>query len=70
LVDFREVWLGSDAIQGDIDSIIFNPIASTILKWLRFKFQIFCLAQQWFGIGNQGMYFTKASEILFLNGNQ
>jgi hypothetical protein len=22
------------------------------------------LAQQWFGIGNQGMYFTKGSEII------
>jgi nitric oxide reductase large subunit len=39
-----------------------NPIASTILKW--FKFQIFSPAQQWFWIGNQGMYFTKGSEII------
>jgi hypothetical protein len=39
-----------DAIQGDLDAIIFNPIASTILKGVRFKFQIFSLAQQWFGI--------------------
>jgi hypothetical protein len=23
--------------KGDLDAIIFNPIASTILKWLRFK---------------------------------
>jgi hypothetical protein len=43
---------------------IFNPIASAILKRLRFKFQIFSLAQQWFGIGSQGMYFTKCSEII------
>jgi hypothetical protein len=25
------------AIQGDLDAIIFNPIAPTILKWLRFS---------------------------------
>jgi hypothetical protein len=27
----------ADAIQGDRDVVIFNPIASSILKWLRFK---------------------------------
>jgi hypothetical protein len=42
----------------------FNPIASTTLKWLRFKFKTFSLAQQWLGIGDQGMYFTKGSEII------
>jgi hypothetical protein len=47
--------------QVDLDAIIFNPIASPVLKW--FKFQTFSLTQQWFGIGNQGMYFTKGSEI-------
>jgi hypothetical protein len=26
-----------DAIQGDLDAIIFNPMAATILKWLGFK---------------------------------
>jgi hypothetical protein len=46
------------------NAILLNPKASTILKWLRFKFQIFSLAQQWLGIGNQGMYFTKDSEII------
>jgi hypothetical protein len=55
---------GGDAIQGDLDAIIFNPVPSTNLKWLSFKFQIFGLAQQWFGIGNQGMYFTEGSEII------
>jgi hypothetical protein len=25
--------------------------------------QIFSPAQQWFGIGNQGMYFAKGNEI-------
>jgi hypothetical protein len=24
-----------DAIEGDLDVIIFNPVASNILKWLR-----------------------------------
>jgi hypothetical protein len=64
LVDFNEIWYGGDAIQRDLNAIILNPIASTFLKWLRFKFQIFRLAQQWFGIGNQGMYFTKGSHII------
>jgi hypothetical protein len=39
LVDFHEIWLGDSAIQGDVDAIIFVPIASTILTWLMFKFQ-------------------------------
>jgi hypothetical protein len=42
---------------------MFNPIASSILKWLRFKVPIFSLAQQWLGIGNQGMYFAKCSDL-------
>jgi hypothetical protein len=37
LVDIHEIWKADDAIQEDLDVIIFNPIASTILKWLRFK---------------------------------
>jgi hypothetical protein len=37
LVDFREIWQAGDAIQGDLDVIIINPIASTFLKRLRFK---------------------------------
>jgi hypothetical protein len=55
--------VGGDAIQGDFNAVIFNPIASTILKWLRLKFQIFSHAQQLFGIGNQGTYFTKDSYL-------
>jgi hypothetical protein len=54
-----EIWYGGNAIQGDLDAINFNSTASTILKWLRFKFQNFSLAQQWHGIGNQGMHFAK-----------
>jgi hypothetical protein len=60
------MWWESEAIQGHLDAIIFNPIASTILKSLTFKIQIFSLAQQWFGIGNQGMYFTKLNVIVKL----
>jgi hypothetical protein len=63
LVDFHEIWWGGDVIQGNLGVIIFNPVASTTLKWLRFKVNIFSLAQQWFSIGNQVMYFTKGSEI-------
>jgi hypothetical protein len=37
LIDFHDIWYEGNAIQGDIDAIIFNPISSTILKWLRFK---------------------------------
>jgi hypothetical protein len=36
-VDFHEIWHRGNAIQGDLDAIIFNPTSSTILKWLRFK---------------------------------
>jgi hypothetical protein len=38
LVDFYETLCGGDVIVGDLDVITFNPIASTFLKWLRFKF--------------------------------
>jgi hypothetical protein len=36
LVDLNEMY-GDDAIAGDVDALTFNPIASTILKWLQFK---------------------------------
>jgi hypothetical protein len=45
MVNFHEIWYGGDVIQGDLDAIIFNPIASNILKWSRFKFHICCLAE-------------------------
>jgi hypothetical protein len=32
LVDFHEIWFGGHATQGDLDAIIFNSIASIILK--------------------------------------
>jgi hypothetical protein len=37
LGNLHDIWYGDDAIQVDLDAIIFNPIASTILKWLRFN---------------------------------
>jgi hypothetical protein len=37
LVDFCEIWYGGNAIQGDLNAIIFNLPSSTILKWLMFK---------------------------------
>jgi hypothetical protein len=52
-LDFHEIWYGGDAIQGDLDAVIFNPIASIILKFFRFKvaswmhdFQL-CSAMVW-----------------------
>jgi hypothetical protein len=33
----HEIWYGGNAIQGDLDAVTFNPISSTILKWLRVK---------------------------------
>jgi hypothetical protein len=37
LINLNDIWYGGDAIQGDPYAIIFNPISSTILKWLRFE---------------------------------
>jgi hypothetical protein len=37
LVDFHVVWYGGNAIREDLDTIIFNPIASMILRLLRFR---------------------------------
>jgi len=34
---FNEIQQVVHAIKGDLDAIIFNSIASTILKWWRFK---------------------------------
>jgi hypothetical protein len=34
---FCEIWYGDNAIQGELVAIIYNPIASIILKLLRFK---------------------------------
>jgi hypothetical protein len=37
LIDLDEILQGGDAIAGDVDARTYNPIASTTLKWLRFK---------------------------------
>jgi hypothetical protein len=36
-VDLDEILYGSDDIEGDLDSILFNAVASTIPKWRTFK---------------------------------
>jgi hypothetical protein len=47
MVDFHENWYGGNAIQGDLDAIISNYIASIILKLLRFKIVRLALFKQW-----------------------
>jgi hypothetical protein len=37
LVDFMKFSMEVMYIEGDFDSIIFNPVASTIQKWRTFK---------------------------------
>jgi hypothetical protein len=37
LVDFHEIQQGDHSIEGNRYAAIFNPIASTILKWRMFK---------------------------------
>jgi hypothetical protein len=37
-VDLYEIFYGGDEIEDDLDSILLNPIASTISKWRTFKF--------------------------------
>jgi hypothetical protein len=36
-VDLDKILYGSNDIEDDLDSILFNPVASTISKWLMFK---------------------------------
>jgi hypothetical protein len=38
LIDFHEIWSGGNAIQGDFNALIFNPVPSIILIWLKFRF--------------------------------
>jgi hypothetical protein len=37
LVDLDEILYGDDDIEGNLDSILLNPVASTIPKWWTFK---------------------------------
>jgi hypothetical protein len=36
-VDLDEILYGGDGIEDDLDSILFNSLASTISKWRTFK---------------------------------
>jgi hypothetical protein len=36
-VDLDEILLGGDDIKGDLDSVLFNVVASTIPKWPAFN---------------------------------
>jgi hypothetical protein len=36
-VDLDEILYGVDDIEDDLDSILLNPVASTISKWWMFK---------------------------------
>jgi hypothetical protein len=37
LVDLDEILYGGDDIEDNLDSILLNPVASTISKWRTFK---------------------------------
>jgi hypothetical protein len=37
LVDLDEILYGGDDIEDDLDSMLLNPVASTISKWWTFK---------------------------------
>jgi hypothetical protein len=63
-------WYGVNAIEWDLDSIIFNPIASIILKLLRFKFVrralfncVFVVYMYHHNHSNQVVYCSKFSYI-------
>jgi hypothetical protein len=36
-VDLDEILYGDDGLEGDLDSILLNAVASTIPKWRMFK---------------------------------
>jgi hypothetical protein len=38
MVDLDEILYGGDDSEDDLDSILLNPVASTISKWRTFKF--------------------------------
>jgi hypothetical protein len=72
LVDLDESLYGGDVIEGDLDALIFNPIVSTILKWLRFKFSMWmqCLHHsfllcivQWRGMPECGLLYSVLSSM-------
>jgi hypothetical protein len=46
LVDLREIQQEGTAIEGDLDRTVFNPVSSTIQKWMAFKLLRWMLVQQ------------------------
>jgi hypothetical protein len=42
-VDLDEILYGDDDIEDDLDSMLFNPVASTISKQRKFKLRRACL---------------------------
>jgi hypothetical protein len=36
-MDLDEILYGGDDIEDDLNAILFNPVASTVLKWQTFK---------------------------------
>jgi hypothetical protein len=63
LVDFYESCEGGNAIQGDLYAIICNPIASTILKRLRFKFKIFRMLSYGLGLEIKAYILPNAVKV-------
>jgi hypothetical protein len=59
LVDVHEILHGCNAIQGDLDAIIFNLIASVILKLLKFKVVRLALLNCGFGLCSMVTIATK-----------
>jgi hypothetical protein len=69
LLDFHEICYGCNAIQGDLDAIFFNAIASIVLQLLTFTVlgetysavglhclcSVVTMAAKLFTLGNQGM---------------
>jgi hypothetical protein len=37
LVDFYEIQQGGHAIEGNLETVLYNPVSSTIPKWRTFK---------------------------------
>jgi hypothetical protein len=66
LVDFHEIWNGGNAIQGDLEAIIFNPIALIILKLLRFKVVRWALLNCRFG---SCFMVTMETKLFTVNNN-
>jgi hypothetical protein len=64
LPDRCEIWKGGDASQGDLDTIVFNHIASAILKWLRFSLVRWALLRSGLGAKLTSQLLTSIPVIL------